>query len=110
MERARECGAMQERVFRRFLRTIPRSYDNIEAMLHHITVKPTEAGDRFVVIEVTPDAPDSEPERDYGRLDAAVAKAWTYARRKHVPLMINIDPGRPRAAEQPPSTEEQTHD
>jgi hypothetical protein len=66
-------------------------------MNHHITVRPTASGDRFVVVEVTPDAPDSVSERDYGRLDAAVANAWTRAKKKRIPLVINIDPGRPTA-------------
>jgi hypothetical protein len=64
----------------------------------HVTVRPTELGDRFVVVEVFPDRTESEPNRDYGRLDAAVSKAWTLAKKKMVPLVINIDPGRPQAA------------
>lgn len=64
-------------------------------MTHHVTVRPTDEGDKFVVVEVTPNQPDSRPEREYGRLDAAVAKAWTLARKARIPLMINIHPGRP---------------
>jgi hypothetical protein len=32
------------------------------------------------------------PDRDYGRLDAAASQAWTQARKRGVPLRLNIQP------------------
>lgn len=63
----------------------------------HVTVRPTANGDRFVVIESQENGTESVPDRDYGRLDAAVSRAWTIAKRRMVPLTLNIDPGRPTA-------------
>lgn len=36
-------------------------------------------------------------DRDYGRLTSATGTAWTLAKRRGVPLRINIHPGKPQA-------------
>ena len=68
-------------------------------MEHHMTIRPTSAGDRFEVVEIASGASDRLHDRTYGRFDAAAAKAWTLAKRTKIPLIINIHPGRPHEAQ-----------
>lgn len=71
--------------------------DRLTGMEHHMTVRPAVESKRFEVAEVIPGSHDKVHDRTYGRLDAAVSKAWTLAKRTSIPLILSIDPGRPRA-------------
>lgn len=62
-----------------------------------MTVRPAVDSTTFEVVEIIPGSQDKVHDRTYGRLDAAVAKAWTLAKRSSIPLALNIHPGRPHA-------------
>ena len=76
----------------------------------HITVRPVYTGTRsddtrFEVDEL-PVRGDDVPERTYARLDAAVSKAWTLSKRRGVPLILSIHPGRPHELARPTPQED----
>lgn len=60
-------------------------------MPDHITIRIDDVTKRFTVIEAL-SGHEVPTERDYGRLDAAVSKAWTQAKRRRVPLQLDLDP------------------
>lgn len=53
---------------------------------------------RFDIVSIDGDGTTTlRHDRDYGRLDSAVAKAWTLAKRDSMTLHIDIHPGSPQS-------------